>query len=209
MKKLVLFICVLILIQSCNTKKKETDLDKMGLKGDVIFVMPDVWSSSDKNLEFDNNGNLIRTIDYFDYDNIITLTETSFIRDNSNKIIGENELMYSDDNDRHYYAMRKKYNYDNDKLSNITYENDYYDFIEKYKYEDDKLVEIILPVDMLEIFKEPIDILFIKAFPIVAFKMLPLLIYAFALVEDISIVFCSVLFVSVLFAVTFKLPVSL
>ena len=142
MKKLVLFICVLILIQSCNTKKKETDLDKMGLKGDVIFVMPDVWSSSDKNLEFDNNGNLIRTIDYFDYDNIITLTETSFIRDNSNKIIGENELMYSDDNDRHYYAMRKKYNYDNDKLSNITYENDYYDFIEKYKYEDDKLVEI-------------------------------------------------------------------
>ena len=76
-------------------------------------------------------------------------------------------------------------------------------------FEDDKLVEIILPVDMLEIFKEPIDILFIKAFPIVAFKMLPLLIYAFALVEDISIVFCSVLFVSVLFAVTFKLPVSL
>lgn len=142
MKKLVLFICVLILIQSCNTKKKETDLDKMGLKGDVIFVMPDVWSLSDVNLEFDNNGNLIRTIDYFDYEKIITLTETSFIRDNSNKIIGENELKYTDENNSNYYATRKKYNYDNDKLSNITYQNKYYDIIEKYKYEDDKLVEM-------------------------------------------------------------------
>jgi len=129
MKKVVLFICVLISIYSCNTNKKETDLDKMGLKGDVIFVMPDVWSSSDKNLEFDNNGNLIRTIDYFDYENEIVLTETSFIKDNSNKIIGENELMYTDENGDNFYATRKKYNYDNDKLSNITYQNKYYDII--------------------------------------------------------------------------------
>jgi hypothetical protein len=145
MKKAVLFICVLISIYSCNTKKKETDLDKMGLKGDVVFVfvLPDEdEDSSFDNLEFDNNGNLIRKIDYMDYDNTIRLYETSFIRDNSNKIISENELTYSDANDLYYHPIRKKYSYDNDKVSTVTYQNKLYTILEKYKYEGDKLIEI-------------------------------------------------------------------
>jgi hypothetical protein len=144
MKKAVLFICVLISIYSCNTKKKKTDLDIRGLKGDVIFVLPDFgeWSLSDSILEFDNNGNLIRKIDYFDYENKIRLTETSFIRDNSNKIIGENELEYSGQNDEQNYAIRKKYSHDNDKVSTITYQDKWHNFLEKYKYEGDKLIEI-------------------------------------------------------------------
>jgi hypothetical protein len=36
MKKVILFICVLISIYGCNTQKKENDLDKAGLKGDVV-----------------------------------------------------------------------------------------------------------------------------------------------------------------------------
>ena len=38
MKKVVLFIYVLISIYSCNTQKKENDLDKAGLKGDVVMI---------------------------------------------------------------------------------------------------------------------------------------------------------------------------
>jgi hypothetical protein len=38
MKKVVLFIYVLISIFSCNTQKKENDLDKAGLKGDVVLI---------------------------------------------------------------------------------------------------------------------------------------------------------------------------
>jgi hypothetical protein len=38
MKKIVLFICALISIYSCNTQKKESDLDKAGLKGDVVLI---------------------------------------------------------------------------------------------------------------------------------------------------------------------------
>jgi hypothetical protein len=142
MKKVALLIFVLISVYSCNTKKKETDVEKFGLKGEVVFVMPDVWSFSDQTLEFDNNGNLIRNIDYFDFENHITLTETSNVRDNTNKIISENELTYTDYNNRHYYALRKNYNYDNDKLSTISYQNEAYEFLEKYKYEGDKLIEM-------------------------------------------------------------------
>ena len=50
--------------------------------------------------------------------------------------------MYTDKNDIQFYAVRKKYSYNNDILSTITYQNKYYNFIEKYKYEDDKLVEM-------------------------------------------------------------------
>jgi hypothetical protein len=117
----------------------------MGLKGDVVFVFvfPDEdEDSSFDNLEFDNNGNLIREIDYTDYKNKIWLTETSFVRDNSNKIISENELCYSGQNDEQYYAIRKKYSYDNDKVSTIKYQNKFYNLLEKYKYEGDKLIEI-------------------------------------------------------------------
>ena len=158
MKKVVLFICVLFSIYSCNTKKKESpldkvglntvikkkesDLDKMGLKGNVIFVMPYVWSITNTILEFDNNGNLIRTISIFDFENKILQSETSIIRDSSNKIIGENSFTYSNEADKRYYARRSKYNYVNNKLSTITYETRDDDYIEKYKYEDDKLVEM-------------------------------------------------------------------
>ena len=38
MRKIVLIICALISIYSCNTKNKESDLDKAGLKGDVVLI---------------------------------------------------------------------------------------------------------------------------------------------------------------------------
>ena len=93
MKKIVLFICVLISIYGCNTQKKESDLDKAGLKGDVISVLPDGSFYLYPIMEFDNNGYLIRKINYSDYDNKIFLTETSFIRDSINKVIRENEII--------------------------------------------------------------------------------------------------------------------
>jgi hypothetical protein len=142
MKKIVLFICALISIYSCNTQKKESDLDKAGLKGDVISVFPDVNSYLHPIMEFDNNGNLIRKIDYSDYDNKIFLTETTFNRDSANKVIVENEVNYSNDNELQYYAIRKKYSYQNGKLTTITYQDKFYNRTEKYKYEDDKLTEI-------------------------------------------------------------------
>lgn len=90
MKKVILLICVLISIYSCNTKKKETDLEKLGLKGDVISVITEGGFGSPI-LEFDNNGNLLRTIIYYsnDVEGIFSLTETSIIRDSTNKIIVE------------------------------------------------------------------------------------------------------------------------
>ena len=142
MKKAVLFICVLISIYSCGTKKNESDLDKAGLKGDVIFVLPDSCSYINPIMEFDNNGNVIRKIDYFEYEKKITLTEITYDRDSSNKVIGENEVIYSDNNQLQYYAIRKKYKYDHDKLITINYQDKFYSIIEKYKYEDDKLVEM-------------------------------------------------------------------
>ena len=146
MKKAVLFICVLISIYSCNTKKKETDLEKMGLKADVISVITEGGFGSPI-LEFDNNGNLLRTIEYQknDVDGIFSLTETSFLRDSTNKIIVEKIQDVSNLNLSEFedFLITKKYNYLNDKLSNITYKTKYGDdILEKYKYENDVLVEI-------------------------------------------------------------------
>ena len=46
MKNVVLLICLLISIYSYNKKNKKTDLDKMGLKGNIVIAMPEVWSLS-------------------------------------------------------------------------------------------------------------------------------------------------------------------
>ena len=144
MKKVVLLICVLISIYSCNTKNKETDLEKLNLKGDVICIITEGGFGSPI-LEFDNNGYLLRTIDYYsnDVDGIYSLDETTFIRDSTYKLITikeQNILNYA----RHaLIPITKKYNYLNDKLSTITYQNEYgEDVLEEYKYENDNLIEI-------------------------------------------------------------------
>ena len=143
MKKVVLLICVLISIYSCNTKNKETDLEKLNLKGDVIFVEED--DGGKYTWEFDNNGNLLRTIESFsnDFDRIYSLYETSFIRDSTGKLITEKEQNFFNGERPTYSPITKKYNYLNDKLSTITYQNNFNDdVLEKYKYENDNLVEI-------------------------------------------------------------------
>lgn len=146
MKKVVLLICVLISIYSCNTKNKETDLEKLNLKGDVISVITEGGFGSPI-LEFDNNGNLLRTIEYHSNDDegIFSLTETSIIRDSTNKIIVEKIQEVSNHNlfESEDFVITKKYNYLNDKLATINYETKYGDNVsEKYKYENDNLVEI-------------------------------------------------------------------
>jgi hypothetical protein len=141
MKKVVLLICVLISIYSCNTKNKETDLEKLNLKGDVIFVEED--DGGKYTWEFDNNGNLIRTIKYYDFESVVILEETSFTRDGTDKLITEKEQSFFNYERQPLVPITKKYNYLNDKLSKITYQNKYGgDVSEKYKYENDNLVEI-------------------------------------------------------------------
>lgn len=146
MKNFVLFICSVLSICSCNSKKIMTDLEKSGLKGDIIFVLVEGYRNGifgDPSIEFDENGNISREISYYEWENGEKLLfDNSFKRDSSNKIIAATESTYSNSYTSTYNKTLKYYSYKNDNLSTISYQNPSYDFLEKYKYEDDKLIEI-------------------------------------------------------------------
>ncbi len=142
--KYILIISIFSFFQSCGKNTNQNDLEKINLKGDVIFVGFDEGGKLSKDIwEFDNNGNFIRTIEYIDYENLIILYETSFTRDTTNKLITENKHCFFNYERQPIFPITKKYNYLNDKLSTITYQTMTGDDVsEKYKYENDNLVEI-------------------------------------------------------------------
>lgn len=141
MKKLVLFVCLLNSIYGCNSKKKQTDLEKMGFKGDVLCVITK-GNLVHPILEFDKYGNLIRTITFFDLDDVKKLYENIYFRDSLNKIIFEKEFIYSNQKGVIYYPLIKKYNYLKNRISSVEYEDRVYKTQEMYKYAEDFLVEI-------------------------------------------------------------------
>lgn len=79
MNRLIRLLSCFILFVSCNSKHSKNDLDKMGLKGDVILVQPEHSNLTDKIIEFDNNGNKIRTIMFLEGEQQTLMEQIRFV----------------------------------------------------------------------------------------------------------------------------------
>jgi len=142
MNRLLTLLSCFILFVSCNSKHSKNDLDKMGLKGDVILVQPEHSNLTDKIIEFDNNGNKIRTIMFLEGEQQTLMEQIRFVYDSTNKLQREETSTFSNKNTNNYGTFVKNYIYEKDKIINANDENALVYIKGTYKYNNDLLSEI-------------------------------------------------------------------
>ena len=142
MNRLIRLLSCFILFVGCNSKHSENDLEKLGLKGDVLLVYPEQTNLQDLIFEFDDKGNKVRTILYLEGEEQTLMQQIRFIYDSANKLQKEEQSTFSNKDKDSYGTFNKNYIYEKDKIIGANDENGIFIFKESYKYINDLLSEI-------------------------------------------------------------------